>query len=284
MPTEELPFIYWDACVPMSYINAVADRVPHIQGLMSVSGKDLRLITSVLSIAEVAFAKIEQDGQLLDKEAEERIAKLWEPASPIELAEIHELIMHDAKELMRRAIAHTPEKWSLKPADAIHLATADRLDVKEFHTYDDKLDKFEAITNKHFPIVRPIAQQPVIVIPPMMETKPDSPPSQADDKEKESEKPEAAATTDVESSDIRASDNGGPGNAGTEAKEEEGASEKELKPETIPPKRDGELKAEEQVEAPPAVMPLNTKRAISFEEIPEAPKPTSEGGLGGSGS
>jgi predicted nucleic acid-binding protein len=37
--------------------------------------------------------------------------------------------------------------WALKPADAIHLATAKRIEVSYFHTYDiDKLAKFAELT------------------------------------------------------------------------------------------------------------------------------------------
>ena len=36
-----------------------------------------------------------------------------------------------------------PNEWSLKPMDAIHLATAQHLSVDAFHTYDGKLEKYQ---------------------------------------------------------------------------------------------------------------------------------------------
>ena len=42
--------------------------------------------------------------------------------------------------------------WNLKPADAIHLATADHFEVSQFHTHDLALQKYEEVTETHFPI------------------------------------------------------------------------------------------------------------------------------------
>jgi len=59
---------------------------------------------------------------------------------------------------MRQGIA---QGWGLlRPADAMHLATAKRMEVSEMHTYDDRLLKW----NGHltFPIREPfVAQMPL---------------------------------------------------------------------------------------------------------------------------
>ena len=44
--------------------------------------------------------------------------------------------MCDRRTKQRAAVAHTR---SLKPLDAIHLATAQQMQVAEFHTTDDRL-------------------------------------------------------------------------------------------------------------------------------------------------
>lgn len=124
MLNSDLPLVYWDANVPLAYINGEPERTPHIQGLLLESGKKIQIVTSILSIVEVAAAKVEQDGKELDPVTEERIISLWQDGSPIEIVEFYELIAEDAKALMRAGI---PRGWSLKPPDAIHLATADRL-------------------------------------------------------------------------------------------------------------------------------------------------------------
>ena len=154
---DSLPFIYWDSCVPLSYINGTEDRVPHIAPLMKRSGKDFQIVTSVISITEVAFAKFEQDNKLLDQEIEDKIGNLWRVGAPIKLVEVFESVAVRAQRLMRASIE---KGWSLKPADALHLATAHQLKVKEFHTYDEKLKKFVELTDNQFIIVAPISSEP----------------------------------------------------------------------------------------------------------------------------
>jgi predicted nucleic acid-binding protein len=158
---NDLPLKYWDACVPLSYINGDPDRLPHIEALLQLSGKEFQIITSVISVTEVAFAKMEQDNKALDAEKEVAIQKLWNPGSPIQIVEFFELLANKAKELMRKGLE---QGWKLKAPDAIHLATADHLHVSEFNTYDDKLAKFSLLTETKFNIVPPIASQPVMIL------------------------------------------------------------------------------------------------------------------------
>lgn len=137
---DEPPRIYWDACVLLSYINGIAGRLPTIEELLRQSrAEKVMLLTSVLSHVEVAFATFEREQGALDQEVEGQIADLWRPGSPVTAVEFYELIADRARGLMRQAIT---QGWgSLKPADAIHLATAQQLEVDEFHTYDDDLQK-----------------------------------------------------------------------------------------------------------------------------------------------
>jgi predicted nucleic acid-binding protein len=161
MPSS-LPVFYWDACVILSYVNGTPDRLPDIEAMLSRSGKDFTLVTSVLSIVEVAFAKVEQDAKELSEERAAAIAKMWEPGSPISMAEFFQLIAEDAQQLIRLALA---QDWSLKAADAIHLATADRLKATEFHTYDRPLAKYSELTKTKFKICAPVAEQLVMILP-----------------------------------------------------------------------------------------------------------------------
>jgi len=158
--SSDLKTVYWDACVPLSYINGTADRISDIEGLLQQSGKDLQIITSVFTVTEVAFAKVEQDAKVLDSEVEAKISTLWQVGSPIQLVEFYEVIAARARELMRAAIPHG---WRLKPGDAIHLATADHMKVAEMHTYDEALHKYQELTYTKFPICQPIAAQANIV-------------------------------------------------------------------------------------------------------------------------
>ena len=134
---------YWDANVFLSAINANADRLPVIEAILDdCDSGDSEVFTSMLSITEVAFSEAEQESRLLDDQTEDKIDKIWLPPSPVKLIEIHGFVLWDAKDLMRTSIR---KGWSLKPADAIHLATAKRVKVDEIHTYDSSLDKYVEI-------------------------------------------------------------------------------------------------------------------------------------------
>lgn len=140
MPGKRTAYI--DACVSLAYINGDADRVPTIDAIFREAlsfGGSIRLYTSMISIAEVAFGAMEQRKSVLDAPTEQKINALWLPGSPIGLVEYYRLIGDDAKGLMRVAVARG---WSLKALDAIHLATARRMEVTEFLTYDKKLRKY----------------------------------------------------------------------------------------------------------------------------------------------
>jgi predicted nucleic acid-binding protein len=134
---------YLDANVMLSYIDGDEDRLPEIDELFRRGDAgEVELVTSALSMVEVAFASAEKDAAQLDPQIEEAIDKLWEPASPIGITEYHRIIGYQARDLMRQAMTRG---WSLKAHDAVHLATAMNQDCDEVFTYDDKLWKFAEI-------------------------------------------------------------------------------------------------------------------------------------------
>jgi predicted nucleic acid-binding protein len=133
--------IYWDANVPLSYLNDMDDRVPIIEELFRrARAEEIELLTSSISRVEVAFVQSEKTGGTLDPEAESAIDALWLPGSPIKTVEFFDLIADRAKQLMRQAI---DQGWgALKPMDAIHLATAVQMGVSEMHSYDAQVQKW----------------------------------------------------------------------------------------------------------------------------------------------
>lgn len=136
--------VYWDACVFLSFIENHPDRVRAIRTWLEKAEKGkVVIVTSTLSIVEVAFAKQEKDQRVLIPEEEANIDNLWTPESPVTLAEFHTSIALEARRLMRGAMA---SGIGLKPADAIHLATCRTLKITEFHTYDEKLGRAAEIT------------------------------------------------------------------------------------------------------------------------------------------
>lgn len=142
---------YWDACVFLSEINANPDRVPIIEAILDDcdQGK-AEIYTSILSIAEVAYAEAEKNSKVLDEETRKKIDAFWLPPSPIKMIEIGEPILWDAQDLIRTALKSGK---SLKPADAIHLATAKRLTLDAVHTYDEKMKSHTGLISH--PILEP---------------------------------------------------------------------------------------------------------------------------------
>lgn len=160
---DDTPRVYWDANVLLSYINGVAERVSTINELFrQARAREIELVTSAITRVEVAFATEEKTAGALDPEVEERIDKLWAHGSPVKLVEFYDLIAERARALMRRGIS---QGWgSLKPLDAIHLATAQQMDVAEFHTYCARLQKWSGRLG--FPVYEPQTAQGLLGVEP----------------------------------------------------------------------------------------------------------------------
>ncbi len=154
--------IYWDSCVFLSYINGMAERLPSLEALLALSssGSGGKIYTSELAQVEVAYAISEREQRRLDAATEERIDALWTDSSAIVLVEVHSSISSLARRFIREGLA---KNWDLKPADAIHIATAQwisqaGLPLEEFHTYDQRLFRYGPDVG--FNILEPYTPQP----------------------------------------------------------------------------------------------------------------------------
>lgn len=155
MPGKAPRRSYWDACVFLAWVNKEPGRVGVIDALLdSASDGAVVIVTSVISITEVAVAAPERASSVLSAAELARIDKLWTPPSPVRLAECHALIAADARDLMRKTVG---DGWKLRPPDAIHLSTAVRLGCQEFLTYDSKLFKFDSIIG--MPVKEPFSDR-----------------------------------------------------------------------------------------------------------------------------
>ena len=148
MPSRKARYVYWDSCVFLAYIDKEPGRVDVIERVwdeVSDQGGD-RIVTSVLSIAEVAHAGYEKKSQALDPAAIAAIDAMWKDPSVL-IVETPAQIMYIARDLMRDA---TAQGWSLRPGDAIQLATAKWVHqyanpITAFHTYDGRIFKYTAM-------------------------------------------------------------------------------------------------------------------------------------------
>jgi predicted nucleic acid-binding protein len=156
---DEARRIYWDSCVPLSYLNDDPERVPTIEELFKQArAEEIELLTSSVSRVEVAFIQSEKASGALDAEAEKAIEAFWSPGSPIKTVEFYDLIGDSAKALIRKGIE---QGWgNLKPMDAIHLATAQRLAVSEMHSYDERIKKWSG--HLGFPITDATTAQGIL--------------------------------------------------------------------------------------------------------------------------
>jgi predicted nucleic acid-binding protein len=155
------PLTYVDACVFLSYINGDEDRRSDIEDLFARADKgEITLITSVLSVVEVAFGKEEQDNRALDPATKAEIDKLWAPGGPVTLVEFHQLIAEDARDIVRSGLEKQPDQWRLKPGDAVHLATAQANRVRAFYSYSGDLPRYSGLLG--FPIMKPPAAAPTL--------------------------------------------------------------------------------------------------------------------------
>ncbi|MGQ0744575.1 MAG: type II toxin-antitoxin system VapC family toxin [Acidimicrobiales bacterium] len=128
--------IYFDANVFLAYIGNEPGRAGTVQTLLDEARRgQIEILTSTLSIAEVAFGAHERDHGLTEA-GEEAIEQLWMPASPISLVDVSQAVTRNARMLIRKA--RTDSASGLRDADAVHLATARMFGCAEVFTYENE--------------------------------------------------------------------------------------------------------------------------------------------------
>jgi predicted nucleic acid-binding protein len=148
----------------LSYVNEEPGRVNDVDALLGEASRgQIVIITSVLSVAEVAFSAAERTGKALDPVAEAKIDKLWAPVGPIRLVEFHVLIAEKAKALRRSGLS-VPDMPRLTSVDAMHLATAQHEKVLVCHTYEPRLTKWAGLAGVAVSV--PLPTQPTLGLPP----------------------------------------------------------------------------------------------------------------------
>ena len=84
--------LYFDANVLLAYVGDEEGRADTVQALLDEARQDeIVIVTSVLSITEVAYGAHERDQGLTDA-GEEAIEQLWTPASPVTLADVSQAV------------------------------------------------------------------------------------------------------------------------------------------------------------------------------------------------
>lgn len=126
--------IYLDANVFLAYVGNEEGRADTVQALLDEARRrEIEIVTSVLSIAEVAFGAHERDHGLTEA-GEEAIEQLWAPASPMTLVDVSQAMTRNARTMIRETKIQGFS--GLRGADAVHLATARIFGCDEIFTYE----------------------------------------------------------------------------------------------------------------------------------------------------
>jgi predicted nucleic acid-binding protein len=158
---DKLPHIYWDACVFLSYFESRPGRIGVLQALIAeAKGRQFKIVTSSFSQVEVAFVEQEKRRNAADPSVEEAFDRFWRDRSVVTLIQASSIISIQARTYIRQALSQGSR---LKPADALHLASAKWVGATEFHTYDRKLHSYQFLTE--FIICEPHSDSPQMDLP-----------------------------------------------------------------------------------------------------------------------
>lgn len=140
-------FIYWDSDAFLGWLQEEKDKVDLCRGTLerAESGSVL-IFTSALTLAEVLWMK---GGPRVPKEKAEIVRKFFR-RSHIRVRNVTRMIAGDAQDLV----------WehSIRPKDAIHVATALDVGVPTLETFDDGLiKKSGVIAGRALVIRKPLA-------------------------------------------------------------------------------------------------------------------------------
>jgi len=122
--------LYWDSCAFLGLINNEAAKHAQCKAVweQAVRG-DAEIYTTFFAFAEVYKAKCEGGRKPLLASEEDRVVQFLNQEFVLGVV-VDETIGTAARRLMRQYVQ------CKKPSDAIHLATALRMNVDEMHTYD----------------------------------------------------------------------------------------------------------------------------------------------------
>ena len=131
-------YVYWDANCFLHYINESAEHIDTLQGILTEveNSGDYKIITSTLTITEVAHTEQERLNRVLDDAELSRIDRIFLDDSVVLLVEFSQIIARRARDVMRIGLTNHLRK---DPRDCIHLASAQFLGAVEVHTYDKSL-------------------------------------------------------------------------------------------------------------------------------------------------
>ena len=122
---SKIPSIYWDACIFIDGLQQIAGRFEHIERIEGDAKAGLlRIVTSAVSIAEV----VKTGTGDLTPEQDERKVRAYFDYPFVSVIPVDRPIGKRAAAIVRN--------YTIKPLDAIHVATALRARSEALCTYD----------------------------------------------------------------------------------------------------------------------------------------------------
>src|SRR4051812_21018333 len=115
--------LYWDSSVFLAYLEG-RETLTCDALLASARKREIEILTSVLSVTEVALVEEETRRQHPDPAVDEAIAALWADPRAVKFVEYNLLIAREAQALIRAALERAVR---LTGREAMHLATARRM-------------------------------------------------------------------------------------------------------------------------------------------------------------
>lgn len=138
MTASNTPKVYLDACVLLAFVSGEEDRSDQITSLLEDADTGvLQILTSTLSITEVAYIKSSQ--RVREERDDSEIEELWSPQSPIKLLEFSREVAFQARRIVRKVLALDIKR--VRSVDAVHLATADFSECEHFFTYEREMTR-----------------------------------------------------------------------------------------------------------------------------------------------
>jgi predicted nucleic acid-binding protein len=120
--------IYWDSCAYLGWLQEEADKVKLCKGTIErAEAGEVLIVTSALTIAEVLWLK---GGPKLPKDKLTILRKFFR-RSYMRVINVNRAIAESAQDVV----------WanSIKPKDAVHIATAISLKIPTLETFDEPL-------------------------------------------------------------------------------------------------------------------------------------------------
>jgi predicted nucleic acid-binding protein len=140
---KKIPAYYWDSNLFIAYLNGDdEDQLRVVSDLLALAERnEISLYSSAITALEVAYSAAEFKANSLATETSATIDAFWK-GGIITTVEIDVMTALYGRDLMRQGLEKGDEAWKIKPRDALHLASAARLPVKEMHTWDGRLYKW----------------------------------------------------------------------------------------------------------------------------------------------